>query len=274
VISPAHRQAAERVALYLTSQQAKATARPWTALEAAFYEILRRLLADEANSLAANILAHGSTAAVNDATWWAFHQAQLLDELAHQTGLIARLGAQAAREALGQPAIAVNWGLVNRGAVDWASSHAAALVRNVEPVTRQAVQQAVSDWAASGQPLSNLAGRIRDLSSAEGGAFSPARAQRIAQTESTNAFAQGNVLAWEAAGVQRAAYQPAAHVNCRCYLQPFRMPDGTFVMVWYTAHDERVCVQPLETPWGEVAGCRNLHDTIVSHGQWLGQKKP
>lgn len=244
--------------------------RRWDTLEAAFYAALAKLLSEQSGSLA-DLVQSSGVGAVNNFEWWSLHEAALADEFSHNLGALARLGAQAGREAV-NPSFGINWGLVNRSAVDWAGQHAGELVRNIDATTRAGVQQAVSEWAESGQPLSALADRIRGLS--DSGVFSPQRARVIAQTESTNAYARGNVLAWQATGMQPVVYAPAAHVGCRCYLQPYRLPTGEMVAVWYTAHDERVCTQPLETPWGTVAGCRALHDTIVSSGPWLGTKKP
>lgn len=264
--SLAHKAAAARVASLLERTAAKASARPWDVLEAALYAALVRLLADEGDSLAKLVLARGALAA-DDAQWWQHHTALVADELAASLAQVARLGAIMGRETL-TPGLAVNWGLVNQQAVAWAGQHAGELVRGIEPVTRAAIRDAVSEWAASGAQLSDLAARIRGLD-----AFSEARARRIAQTESTNAFAAGNAQAWEAAGVAPAVFKPAAHPNCRCYLQPYRMADGREVMVWYTAVDERVCTQRIETPWGPVDGCRDLHNVIVSSGPWLGQRR-
>jgi len=245
------------------------TPRPWSVYETYFYMTLRRILEAEAARLAAHIMGSGPDGATG-AAWYLAHQGELLDALTNSLEDVVRYGVLAGRQALGNPAISTSWELVNSRAVDWAAENAAQLVKGITETTRKEVAQAVSEWCASGQPLSKLAQQIESLDSA----FGPARARLIAQTESTNAFAQGNVRAWTAAGVQLAAYTPAAHPGCRCYLQPWRTPDGQTVMVWYTAHDERVCTQPLDTPWGTVAGCRDLHMTIVSQGDLMGTKKP
>jgi hypothetical protein len=198
-ITPQHRQAAARVAALLEARLAAKSAlspRPWTPLETAFYAALLKLLAGESQALAEMITQSGP-AAVDNLPWWQTHEAAMVDELAHNLGQVARLGAVAGREAIGAPRLGVNWGLVNRQAADWAEQHAAELVRQVEPATRLALRQAVADWSASGQPLGALAERIRDLSDpVTGQVFGPARARRIAQTESTSAYAAGNVLAW------------------------------------------------------------------------------
>lgn len=255
----------------LTRAAAKASYRPWNALEQALAEILTGLLALEAARLVRAIEQAGSAAAVEDAAFWQDHRDMLADELSMLLAQIARQGAQDGRESVSglTVGLGVNWGLVNQNAVAAAQTQVGALIAGVTETARAAVREAVAEWIQSGQPLSALTQKIQSLT-----AFSPARARMIAQTESTNAFALGNATAWEAAGVLPAAFKPAAHVQCRCYLQPLRLDDGTTVMVWYTAHDERVCTQEIETPWGSVDGCAALHNTIVSRGAWMGSKKP
>jgi len=279
VITPEHRQAAAQVAALLEARLAAkaappATPRPWSKFELSFYTLLRQILRDEAAALAQRA-EQGGPSAINDSQWWTLHEATLIDELTNSLGQVARYGAQAGRAALAEPQMGINWGLVNRSAVDWEEQHAGELVRQIEPVTRAGLQQVVSEWALSGESLPVLAEKIRALSDpATGTVFSPQRARMIAQTESTNAFAQGNILSWVAAGVAPAAFWPAAHPNCRCYLEPYRLKDGTFVMVWFTAEDERVCTRPINTPWGTVDGCAALHGVIVSHGAYMGQQVP
>lgn len=275
MITPAHKHAAARVARLLASYvEAKAappTPRPWSALELAFYTALVRLLGDEAGELAALVASQGASA-VDNGQFWREHAGLLQDELANALSQIARLGAQVGREELLTPVIRINWGLVNQQAVDWGQAHAAELVSQIEPTTRSAVREAVAEWTANGESLDGLTARIRALAGPDGGlAFSPARARLIAQTESTNAFAQGNQRAWQAADVARAIYLPSAHPGCRCRVQPVKLPDGSMGVRWMTVEDERVCTQPLQTPWGTVAGCRDLDNTVVSQGKYLGQ---
>ena len=101
------------------------------------------------------------------------------------------------------------------------------------------MQKAVSEWIASGQALDELMTSIAPM-------FGADRAEMIAVTEVTRAFAEGNKATWEESGVVEAMRWmtaqdemvcpvcaplagkkrtfdddlPPAHVNCRCYLQP------------------------------------------------------
>jgi hypothetical protein len=95
----------------------------------------------------------------------------------------------------------------------------------------------------------------------------------MAVTETTRAYAQGNDLAYQAAGIPGMAYHPPAHVNCRCDTAVRRLrKQNQWVVVWLTERDDVVCQRRLLTPWGEVIGCKALHGTIISQGEWLGKK--
>lgn len=258
------------------TKAAAPTSRPWSLFEIRFYNALRLALAGEAVKLAADILAHGASF-VDQEAYWAEQRGPLTDAISDSLVSIADLGASAGRAALGEIPIHVNWDLVNANATDWARQYSAQLVREIEPTTREAVRQAVADWTASGEAVPQLAERIQAMTDPFGRQpFSSARARLIAQTESTNAFASGNNIAWTAAGVAPAAFHPAAHPGCRCRLQPKRLPDGRMGMVWMTAEDERVCTSPVRVPWraDTLDGCRELNQMVVSHGDYLGQKLP
>src|SRR5579859_5225604 len=194
----------ERAAAHLaTLTEMKVTARPWSPYETYFYGALHALLVSEAARLAHAIWRHDA-AAVDDPAFWAAHESALLTVLEHSLTDVARFGVIAGRQALGNPQVAVNWNLVNEDAVNWASENAARLVTEISETTRAGLRQAVADWTATGAPLSTLAEHIQAA-----GVFAPSRARLIAQTEATNAYAQGNIRAWTAAGVAPAAYHPA-----------------------------------------------------------------
>lgn len=147
-------------------------------------------------------------------------------------------------------AVGVDWGLVNGAAVRWAREHALGVARDITDTSRDFVRQELAAWAESGAPLDELTGRLAPL-------FGPVRAEMIAVTETTRAFAEGNVITWRESGVvdglrwmtaqdelvcpiceplagREAPLDgdgfsteaglgipaPPAHVNCRCWLQP------------------------------------------------------
>lgn len=113
----------------------------------------------------------------------------------------------------------------------------------ISETTRDFVEKSITEWIASGDPLKEL---IKTLSNPDLGTFSKQRAKRIAVTETTRLYAQGNRLAWEKAGVRQFIWQTARdervcdpcgerhnqvypiermgeiplHVNCRCWAKP------------------------------------------------------
>jgi len=162
----------------------------------------------------------------------------LITKLAVDTGKQAAIG------------IGVHWGLVNDAVVQWAKEHTLIEVSKIGVTTQKLVQDKVSDWIASGEPLSALEKDPQFLQ-----AFGKVRAKRIAVTEVTNAYAGGNLETyknsgvvdykrWNTAGadvcpiclslegkevpldamfIDFAGMQydrPPAHVNCKCWIQP------------------------------------------------------
>ncbi len=246
--------------------------RPWDSYELRFYRLLRRILGEEAQRIARAIEREGD-GALDKETLWQNHEANILDALTNNLASLALFGAQAAQESLGEPSLAVNWHLVNQQAADYAREYAAEMVSNITDTTRQRLREEHAAWIESGEPMDGLIRRIEGLTKDDGAAiFNRARARLIAQTESTNIYANANAMAWQASGIPPAMFKPTAHIGCRCYLQPYKLPNGEWVIVWYTARDDLVCVEPIETPWGKVEGCRGLHTRIVSQGKWLGRK--
>jgi SPP1 gp7 family putative phage head morphogenesis protein len=140
--------------------------------------------------------------------------------------------------------------LVDRDAINTALIAYAKKYRNewlfkINRSTRDYVEQAVSNWLLSGDPLKEL---VRSLSNPDVGMFTKMRAERIAVTEVTRLFAQANKIAFEESGVvdeftwmtvqdelvceicdandgkqfplQNMDSMIPAHVNCRCWGQP------------------------------------------------------
>ena len=92
--------------------------------------------------------------------------------------------------------VAVNWNLLNREARDFAKQYFYTLIRNVDDTTRLAVQKAVTAWIESGEPLSALQGKLSEIF------HDAARAQLIAQTESTRAYNEGSLERYRRADVK------------------------------------------------------------------------
>lgn len=137
----------------------------------------------------------------------------------------------------------VNHDMINHAAMEFAKNYRYALIKGITDTTRKSVQRNVGDWIASGSPLDTLTAALEPI-------FGEARAARIASTETTRAFSQGNMDAWESTGlVEEATWMTAeddkvcpicaerdgaligigdidsappngSHVGCRCWLQP------------------------------------------------------
>lgn len=144
----------------------------------------------------------------------------------------------------------VSWDVVNKAAEAWARANAGRLIKQMQITTVSQIREAVANWIASGDALPALTKTINNLID------DPRRARLIAQSETTNAFAAGNHMAWDAAGVWGNKWQsvqddgvcpvcsrlvgqtrpigspfidpmtdkqyerPGAHPGCRCYTIP------------------------------------------------------
>lgn len=169
----------------------------------------------------------------------------------------AEVGVDAGVEALysgnatkAQPVIdagGVDWELVNVDAAEWALNYSHLLMNDISSTTRRAIQREIAYYVENSMTISQLRDRIMSLST-----FSETRANRIAVTETTRAYAEGNMRAWSDLDyVERVRWQtanddlvcpicgplnqqtvakgelfagryysPPAHVNCRCGLSP------------------------------------------------------
>lgn len=154
----------------------------------------------------------------------------------------------------------VDWEGVNTSVLRWAMNYSYELVGGLTETTKQRLALEIARFAESGESLPKLVARLTD---SDGGMFSKARARRIAVTEVTRAYAEGNLAAWRAGGTERIQWQTAmdervcpicwpmqgkvtdidkpfehptlgsiripAHVNCRCRIAPYievTVPDG------------------------------------------------
>lgn len=154
----------------------------------------------------------------------------------------ALTGAQNAITELG---VGVDFNLVNKAVKKWASLYSGELVKGITETSQSLLQKKLADWIESGKPLGDL---IKDIEPM----FSASRAEMIAVTEVTAAFAQGNLASWKASDVvdgkkwttaqddlvceicgplaetetdldgefEDGSDGPPAHVRCRCGLRP------------------------------------------------------
>lgn len=121
-----------------------------------------------------------------------------------------------------------NWELPNIDAWEWARQYAGMLVRGIQDTTRRAVAAEVQYFTQNSLTINQLRDRIMGI---DGGVFGEVRARRIAVTEVTRAYAEGNRAAWGAMD----------------YVEGYE---------WNTANDERVC--PI---------CGPLHNVVVKKGE-------
>ena len=161
------------------------------------------------------------------------------------TKIVIEVGKQAAID------VGVVWSFSTQDAViEWARNFIGEEIIKIIPTTQKMVQNKVSEWIASGEPLSALENDPQFLE-----VFGKVRAKRIAVTEVTNAYAGGNLESWKASGVvdgkewrtfgnackeicmtmegQQVPLnemfidgdgnmhdRPPAHVNCKCAIYP------------------------------------------------------
>lgn len=245
--------------------------RPWSGFEDELIGLLMGVLAGEAKKLVKRVQDEGAEA-VDDPALWDEQREQMAEAITPTLLALSAAAVERAKDTLTETAMDVDWGLANERAATWARTHSANLVTNVTETTKRKVSEAVGDWIDAGETHAELVKRIQKLTEDGEAVFDRTRAELIATTEATRTYAEANNTAWTAAGYLPAAFKAPAHPNCRCYLQPYKMADGTLVLVWYTARDERVCKRAIDTPWGTVKGCAGLHRTIVSEGAHMGEK--
>lgn len=146
----------------------------------------------------------------------------------------------------------LDWTLANTAAAQWARTHSGELIKGITDTDRQRIAGEVATWVEAQETYNDLVKRV------SGVIADPRRADLIASTEGTNAYASGNIATWRqveddlGVGVvqvwntsnddlvcpicgplnqQTAALgkpftsttgvtilQPAAHPKCRCWL--------------------------------------------------------
>jgi hypothetical protein len=203
--------------------------------------------------------------------FWERERERLLELLFPELAELARAGVEAAAEkieAVAQAAAAgFNPTLSHRAAAAWARGRATELVELLDETTTKSVNSLLARWIET--PGSQLGDLVEELTPILSG--NVARAELIATTETTTAYAEGEAIVYREAGIPEPVFKPAAHPRCRCWTSVQRV-QGKFVVVWQTNRDELVCEEPIQTPWGVVEGCKELHTMVISEGEWLGRK--
>lgn len=149
----------------------------------------------------------------------------------------------------------------------WARTWTDRLLEQLGTTTAGSVGEVIANWMESGGTRADLEQALLTVLDENA-----ARAETIAVTEATRAFAQGAIEGYIEAGLPPVAFAPPAHPQCRCWPRPVRLPNGDWVIVWQTNRDELVCQRDVETPWGVVSGCGALDTVVISQGPYLGLK--
>jgi hypothetical protein len=118
---------------------------------------------------------------------------------------------------------------------DWIDAYTFTLVTNINETTAAYLQKRIAKWVNEELTLDDL---IKDFEPI----FGKRRAELIASTEVTRAYAQGRLMGWKANGMadKEPLEMPPAHPRCRCILTQQRRGDE-WHFIWKTAVDDRVC---------------------------------
>jgi SPP1 gp7 family putative phage head morphogenesis protein len=126
---------------------------------------------------------------------------------------LATYGAEAGANAL-TPMINIDWSLTNPDVARWARKYSSLLVGRINDTTWRGLKDGLAEWVMSKESYDDLVKRFEVILD------DPKRADLVASTESTRAYAQGNRIVWQ-------------KTNEEYGLKIKRM--------WLTANDERVC---------------------------------
>jgi HK97 family phage portal protein len=194
---------------------------------------LKRILKERLNGQLQEVLALlGEPPNVNNLTaaFWETQAGALLHDLRPE---LERMAREAGTRLIVEQGIGVDWALVAEQAALWAEQYAYDLVRGLDDTTRRVLGEAVTRFIREGGTLGDLVDSLKPY-------FGEARAEAIAVTEVTRAFAQGELAA--VAQAQAMGFK----------LEP----------VWQTNNDELVC-----------SVCGPNHDKPRSKG-WTVQGYP
>lgn len=171
-----------------------------------------------------------------DEAFWGLQREELLRATSGQTHELLQAGVSQA-ERLG---LATSFEMTNEQVLSFAGRYQDEWWRALDATTRRGLRTAIQANISTGAPLSSLIEAIQPL-------FGRSRAQAIASTEVTRLYTQGNLLAYQATGIeevewrtvkdarvdpicealagqrwpaQQVGQEPPAHVGCRCWLSP------------------------------------------------------
>lgn len=181
-----------------------------------------------------------------DPGFWTEQERQLVDVFGRSILQAMLTGATTAGDDLEMAGIDVDWSLVDSGVKRAAQDFAENVAQTVTKTNLQAFTSEFSQWVDSGEPLDALTDALTQY-------YGPVRAEMIAVTETTRAFAESNRLVWRQANIKRFRYNtvfddrvcpicephngetfdiedtsmsPPLHVRCRCYTSPVMELEG------------------------------------------------
>lgn len=182
----------------------------------------------------------------------------------------AMLGVADGGQKLDQVGINFDNGLAHAQAVAWARQHTDLLLQQLGSTTQRGVGEILSTWMQTpGANLGDLEQLLMPLLD-----NNATRAQAVAVTETTRAFAEGNDIVYQGIGIGATLIKPPQHPNCRCTIIAKRVKSSnSWVSVWETVNDEITCTRPIETgtSLGTVEGCHALQGMVVSMGDYFGE---
>lgn len=176
-------------------------------------------------------------------SFWDEEALRLINELSPLVLRMLLAGAQQGESILPpELRVLIDWDVFNEQAIEYLRGYDYNLIQGITDTTRKQTVKAIDawlkeqdpeqwqrggqeigEWIKSGKRLDALVSKLEPI-------FSADRAKRIAVTEVTRVYAEGNTKAWQATGMVQARK-------------------------WQTARDERVC--PI---------CGPLHNTIADLG--------
>ena len=187
----------------------------------------------------------GDSPEMPEREYWDEEQRELRQGILPGMEQVALEGAQVAVAELEALGLMLDWTLVNQAAADWARQYTFELVKGITKTSRKALQTQLANWIESGEALPDLARRLETI-------YGPVRAEMIAVTEATRAYAEGNTKTWGISDVVEARRwntandddvcricaplngevrklgeaftggieNPPAHPRCRCWVTP------------------------------------------------------
>jgi phage gp29-like protein len=225
-------------------------------IEGSFAQEILAFLREQMGRVA-DVIRRDPTAVDDDAFWQAEGETFRQTFLGRLLSAVRSLVGLAVEDTTAQVGAGADWTGVNTAAASWAREYAGELIAGITETTRTGVREAVAGWIEAGAELPDLVETLTPT-------FGETRAELIATTEVTRAYDEANDVVRQQLGLPAAAMKAPAHARCRCATRPVLLPNGEWVVVWYTVRDDRVCKRPLSTPWGSANGCRDLHGMVVS----------